>query len=448
MRNIITASALGLVLSAPGLAFAATTDQERAEIEELKRQVAMMPALLARIEQLEKANAAAQGQTAPAVAALESRVAAVEESNDKQTDRLAQATAMDWAKNIKLKGDFRYRNENIDQEAAPERERQRLRVRLGLDAKINDTVNAGFQLATGDDADPRSTNATLTDANQRKSLRLDLAYVDWKAFDNGVLTLGKQKYPWVRPGLSMFYDGDINPEGASFKYGAANGVFVNAWGFWLSEVNTSRTGVAGADANVFGAQLGYKWAAPWGTLTAYAMYNDFGAVQNSTVNFVDYPAGNSTFAATSECLLPAPVPPAVVTQCLLYDFNILEAGAQVDMKVGGMPLMLFANYAENEDPSDLNTAYSLGFLLGKADPGKFEFGILHQEIEKDSLFGALTDSDFAGGATQGSGQQFRFAYGFAKGWTLNAQYFLNKRNFDQSNELDYKRLQVDMNYKF
>ncbi|MGB5132843.1 MAG: putative porin [Steroidobacteraceae bacterium] len=441
MRNLITVSALGLVMAAPLAAHA--QQNTNSELEALKQQLQV---LTQKVQELE----ARQAETAQKTGQVEERVAGVESTNDNQTDQLAKSGAKvasaDWASKIKLKGDFRYRHEGIDQEAAPQRDRERLRVRFGIDAKINDTLNAGFQLATGDDTDPRSTNATLTDANQRKSLRLDQAYVDWKAFDNAVVTLGKQKYPWFRPGLSMFYDGDINPEGASFKYGAKTGLFVNAWGFWLSEVNTSRAGVAGADANLFGAQLGYKWAAPWGTLTAYAMYNDFGAVQDSTVNFADFPAGNSTYAATSECLLPAPVSGA--TQCLLFDFNTFEVGAQADMKVGNLPLMLFANYAENEDPGDLNTAYSLGFQLGKADPGKFEFGIVHQEIEKDSLFGALTDSDFAGGATQGSGQQFRFGYGLATGWTLNAQYFLNKRNFDQTNELDYKRLQLDLNYKF
>ena len=75
-------------------------------------------------------------------------------------------------------------------------------------------------------------------------------------------------------------------------------------------------------------------------------------------------------------------------------------------------------------------------------------GDVHQEVEKDALFGALTDSDFAGGATQGNGAVLRIGYGIAKNWVFNTQYFLNKRNFDQANELDYKRLQVDLNYKF
>ncbi|MCC7199005.1 MAG: putative porin, partial [Gammaproteobacteria bacterium] len=80
--------------------------------------------------------------------------------------------------------------------------------------------------------------------------------------------------------------------------------------------------------------------------------------------------------------------------------------------------------------------------------GKFEFGALYQEVEKDAVLGALTDSDFAGGSTQGNGAQLRVAYGLAKNWTFNGQYFINTRNFDTASELDYNRLQLDLNYKF
>ena len=49
-------------------------------------------------------------------------------------------------------------------------------------AKVNDTVNAKMQLSTvnsGDDS-PRSTNQTQGDAWNRKTIGIDLAYVDWK----------------------------------------------------------------------------------------------------------------------------------------------------------------------------------------------------------------------------------------------------------------------------
>ena len=110
---------------------------------------------------------------------------------------------------------------------------------------------------------------------------------------------------------------------------------------------------------------------------------------------------------------------------------------------------MFAQYLDNQDPDDLNTAYTGGFLLGKAgDAHTWEFGALYGKVERDAQFGAFLDSDFAGGLTQGKGWQIRAAYAPVKNVTLNAQYFINKRNFDTAAEADYKRLQIDANFKF
>ena len=443
MRHIMTASALGLVLTAPGLALAATTDQDRAEIEELKRQVAMVPMLLARIEQLEKSNAASQGQAPQSVAALESRVAAVEESNDKQTDQLAQglasSTAMDWARNIKLKGDFRYRNEQFDIEGvASDRVRDRIRARLGVEARINSTVLVGFELATADILDPRSTNSTLDDGNARKAIGVNLAYVDWKPRDGMLVTVGKQKQPWIKAGYSFLFDGDVNPEGASFQYGGKTGPFAKAWGYWLDEAS------AGADGNLTGAQLGYVFG---GGLTLAAGYWDYGAIKDQPIlTFSGSPAGNSSYTANSSCTTPSPTG---LTRCYTYDYNIAGADVQWSGRVGAIPLMLFGSYMENMDPSDLNTAYNLGFLVGKAaDPHTWEFGALYGEVERDAQFAAIVDSDFADGLTQGRGYVLQGAWAPIKNMTMKATYFINDRNYDTTSEVDYKRLQLDLNYKF
>ena len=442
MRNIMTASALGLVLSAPGLALAATSDQDRAEIEALKQQVAILPALLARIEQLEKSNAASQGQAAPQVAALESRVAAVEESNDKQTDQLAQglasSTAMDWARNIKWKGDIRYRHEQFDIEnVSSDRYRHRIRARLGMEAKISSTLLAGFQIASGDANDPRSTNSTFTDANQRKTIGLDLAYVDWKPRDGILFTVGKQKQPWFKPGTSVFYDGDINPEGVAFQYGGKTGPFAKAWAYWLAERS------AAADSNVIGAQFGYVFGAG---LTIAAGYWDYGSIQNDAIlNYNASPAGNSTYNANADCSSN----PIGTTRCYAFDYNIAGADVQWSGMVGGRPLTLFGGYLENMDPSSLNSGYTLGFLLGKAsDPGTWEFGAMYEDMERDAQFAAFVDSDFADGLTQGRGYVLQGSWAPAKNMNIKATYFLNDRNYDTPTEADYKRLQLDLNYKF
>ena len=60
----------------------------------------------------------------------------------------------------------------------------------------------------------------------------------------------------------------------------------------------------------------------------------------------------------------------------------------------------------------------------------------------------FTDSDFADGKTDGKGSVFKFGYAPVKNWTVNATYFMNKRNFNSATQLDYKRLQLDFNVKY
>ncbi len=441
MRNFITAGAVGLILSAPLAAHAAVSDQE---VADLKQQV---QALLARVQQLETQNsgpvtAGSAPQSSVRVEQLEARVAEIETTNDRQTDQFAQAVAkdksLDWASKLKLRGDLRYRHEMIDEESRATRDRQRIRARVGLDAKVTDNVSAGFQIATGTPDDPRSTNATLTDSNQRKGVQLDLAYIDWTVFADTTVTAGKQKYPWYRPGGSLFYDGDVNPEGVAVKWGGKAGPFASAWGLWLSEVSS------GSDASLIGAQLG--WATDFG-LTVAVIYHDFGAVQGSSLSFADYPAGNSTYSGNSSCNLPAPLTGA--RSCYLNDYNLLGVSAEYSTKVGALPLAVWGDYIDNQDASDLNTGYNIGMKLGKAsDPGSWEVGVLYQDVEADAQWGGFVDSDFAGGTTQGKGIQVKGGWAPVKNVALNLAWFDNTRSYDMASERDYQRLQLDFSIKF
>lgn len=128
---------------------------------------------------------------------LEAQAKSNEETNDRQTDQIAQAktSVPAWVPNFALKGDLRYRNENIDAEYAVGRNRDRIRVRAGFVAKVNDTITSELQLASAEGGDPRSSNQTLTGENTRKSIYIDLAYAEWKPHADWKLTAGKMKYP-------------------------------------------------------------------------------------------------------------------------------------------------------------------------------------------------------------------------------------------------------------
>ena len=111
---------------------------------------------------------------------------------------------------------------------------------------------------------------------------------------------------------------------------------------------------------------------------------------------------------------------------------------------------VFGEYAKNDGAKNgLDSAYAFGASLGKAaNTNTWEVSYLYQSVDKDALFGMFTDSDFADGKTDGKGSVFKFGYAPVKNWTVNATYFMNKRNFNSLVELDYKRLQLDFNVKY
>jgi hypothetical protein len=145
--------------------------------------------------------------------------------------------------------------------------------------------------------------------------------------------------------------------------------------------------------------------------------------------------------------------------CLQSDFDVIEGLTEYTLTLAGRPLALFADYAVNDKAvSSHDTAYAGGFLYGKAsNPHTWEFGYFYQHLEKDALYGQYIDSDWGGGNTDGEGHVFKLAYAFAKNFTLNTTYFLNKTNMDVPVNIagvgpvldrDYERLQVDLNFKF
>ena len=83
-----------------------------------------------------------------------------------------------------------------------------------------------------------------------------------------------------------------------------------------------------------------------------------------------------------------------------------------------LPLQLWGNYAENQDPDDMNTAWSAGVLLGKASNyHTWEAGVAYEVLEKDAIFGQFVDSDFADGVTDGEGWIFRAGYAPQRNWS-------------------------------
>jgi hypothetical protein len=398
------------------------------------------------------------------VAELEAQQKAQSEVQDKTLDQVAQqrANVGDWVGRFQWKGDFRYRNETIDQEFVhSSRNRDRIRARFGFFARVNDTLRVEMQATTGEtltggsNGDARSSNQTLTDANSRKEIDLDTAYAEWQPNAQNKVTLGKMRYPWVRPTGSLFYDGDINPEGLAYNWQQGTTGFFGAL-YYMRLAERS----ANADSNMAGAQVGWRGDVfPGGRLTLAAAYTDHTAVQGynavQDANAAQNAFGNST--STTVCR-PG------ITSCIASDFDIAEASAELAFTVGGRPLSFMVDYAKNtaEDltgaAAGLDTAYSAGVQYGRvANAHSWELGALYQKIENNALYAQWIDSDFGGGNAGSEGPVVKFGYGFGRNFRINTTYFWNKNNIDLPTTIagvgpvtdrKYKRLQVDVNMSF
>jgi len=455
-RNLLSlavAGALGCATAfAPAPAFA-----QNAEIDALKAQLA---ALSAKIDQLEKS----QVQTKKTVDETQATA-------DKTADTVAQEKSR-----LSFGGDLRYRNETFDvQYVDRNRNRDRIRARLNATFRANDTVTGVLGISTGS-TDPRSGNQTLTDQNARKDFDLDLAYVTWAPNADWKFTGGKMRYPWIRTG-AFFYDNDVNPEGIAINYTKGN-FFASTYYDWLAERALSFSAPTGTntDSMMWGAQAGYRFPLNDATkLTVAATYFNFEGVQGYNPFFGGSSFGNTTTTSTAVCSRTL----AAGTACALSDFDIIEGFADLTTSLAGRPLRFFVDYAQNTEAvvnptvnEKLDTALGAGFSYGAASAvkGTWEFGVTYQKVEKDALFGQLVDSDFGDGNTDTDGYVLRGGWTVARNWTLNGALFLNNLSNDvpQSvtvfneatpapydtrvisgiNDRDYKRLQIDLNFRF
>jgi Putative porin len=82
---------------------------------------------------------------------------------------------------------------------------------------LAEDFTGGFFLATGSLGDSNSTNETLTNFFDRKTVGLDRGYIAYQPLAHKWLQLtgGKFAYPWQR--TSVTFDPDLNPEVSTRK---------------------------------------------------------------------------------------------------------------------------------------------------------------------------------------------------------------------------------------
>lgn len=442
---MIAAAVAAALSQLPAAAEAATSD----DVAQIREQ---LQGLMQRVDKLEQENQTLKTENEKLQAEgdyLKAETKGLRKDSATTSAAVTAVKGTDWASKVTLTGDIRYRYEaiaddsatNADGVTAADRYRDRIRARFAATAKATDNITVGIGLTTAEAQDPRSGNQSLNGVFSKKPIELDLAYFDWKFASWGNLIGGKMKQPIVKGAQSLFWDNDITPEGLAFTFN--NGMwFGSVYNFWLSEISGAETART-SDPMIHGAQIGARLPIGGSTLTAALHYYDLSAAQgrvpapiyNNSAN------GNTTIGTAPDL-------------ALAFDYEVLDLLVQYDTTIGSLPFQVWGEAAQNQDPDDLDTAFSGGVVFGRAsNPRSWEAGVMYQQLEKDALFAQLIDSDFAGGVLDSEGFAFRFGFAPVRNWVLNASYFLNKRNVDRANgfgqtEVDYDRLQLDFNVKF
>jgi hypothetical protein len=432
MRRVSFLLLLIVTIEAP-TALGAVTDED---FERMRQQIAM---LSDRLDALAAENTMLRDTRSKP----ESGVTVVQTTATRYPDAAASSVGESWSDTIRMDGDFRYRHERIDVQEADLHKRSRIRARSNIRADIASNIEVGFGLATGGD-DPVSTNQTLGSGGSSKNIALNLAYTDWEALEGLHLIAGKYKNPLTRVGgQALMWDDDWTPEGVAVSY-QRDWFFADALGTWL-ESDTKKSN----DSFSWGGQIGAKGEIGGMRLSGGLGYYSIQTKGKSTTfgdpgDPRDY-FGNS--AVETGGLACGTTPD---TDCVyLYDYLLTEVFAEANFQVGDWPTSVFFDYVNNSDPDNNNTGWAAGAKIGQAkDRGQMQFSWFYADKEADSLFGLLTDSDFAGGGTDNKGHRFKLTYGVNESWAISAQYFINEFDVSTGNKRDYDRLMIDTQWRW
>ena len=339
---------------------------------------------------------------------------------------LAAEEGSSWTDSMSWSGDFRLRQEGIDEEGQEDRNRARFRTRFGFSADLSDDIKFVLRLATGG-GDPTSTNQSFDDGFSTKDIGVDMAYIDWSASDNVNVLAGKMKNPLFMPGKTgLVWDSDLTPEGFAVKY--SSGMFFANAVNWIVEERSSQD-----DSMIRGVQGGLKFDLGAGKLTTGVSYFDY----TDTIGFEPFYDGSAKGNTVDE------------NGDLVYDYNELEVFAQFDTKVGDWPFTVYGDWVQNQEVAVEDTAYTFGFVMGSAkEQGDYEFGLSYQDTEADAIIGTYADSDFGGGGTDVSGLLFKGKYALRKNVALGLTLIDAKADEFAGNEHDYTRYQLDVEFKF
>lgn len=371
-----------------------------------------------------------------------------------------------WIDRIAFNGDIRlrYENDSFSSNNAPieilnnsvrhanisnsteDRDRFRLRARLGADVEVNDWLKGGLRLTTGTLTDPVSPNQTEGVAQGKYTLGLDRAFLAASPLPWLSVQGGRFSNPFLH--TDLVWDPDLAFDGvaATFtpKFNDTWSSFTTVGAFPIEETQSSEENKA-KDKWLYALQTGIKWQAQNRTSAklgiAYYNYQNVEGKSNSTTDD-DYsgtvPAfrqkGNNTFNInTLNGGLSGANNIALASQ-----FELVNLTGQIDLLTfDPVHVTLTGDYVKNIgfDADEIfgrtgnkyeeeNEAYQLRLDVGhnsfnggastEVKQNDWQVSLAYKRLEADSVLDAFTDSDFHLGGTD------------AKGWLVGGNYAIDK----------------------
>lgn len=514
-RHSLRAAALAAMMA---VAMGTAQADEREDLETLRQttlnliealvQQGVLPADKA--EQLVRtAEAKARAAAAQAKAAEQAtvRVQYVPESVRKQISEqvreevVAQAKAErwgdvnavpEWVDRFKFEGDIRmgYQRDMFADGNAPEvffqvqgqdidnttedRDRTRLRARLGVTARVTQDISASMRLATGSNAEPVSTNQTLGNYGNKANFSLDRAFVKIQSQTTLpwlTTTAGRLPNPFF--GTDLLWDDDLVFEGLALQAQdpAAAARTWRPFGtvgvFPLQDVQQSLSNQARSKWLV-AAQAGVEWVpsndrrAKLG-LALYDYRNIAGRLNDFGYNSYDETApkfrqkGNTLFDISNDG------DPDTNLYALASDFRQLNLTGELDIRLSNPTHLMFtADYVRNLGFDAAKIQSRTGLSVDRQDKGyllrvavgspvmllkdDWQLSLAYRYLEADAVLDAFTDSDFHLGGTNNKGFILGAQYGLGRNTWLNARW-LSSREISGL-PLSINTLQLYFNAKF
>ena len=368
-----------------------------------------------------------------------------------------------------------------------DRDRYRLRARLGVLAKVSDDWSAGIRLATGNSTDRVSTNQTMGQDFNKYQLMVDRAYLKYDPVEWLSVTGGRIPNPWFS--TDLVWDEDLNFEGfaATLKPSFSGGdfrPFLTLGAFPLREDSPP-----GKSARwIKGAQAGAKWQIMQNArLTVGAAIYDFEKIEgvgnddqpvlNSSYGQFEYGAGlrqkgNTLYRTNVASYLNDSNANVYLDPIwgLASKFRPINLTASLDLAhFDPVHVVLTADYVKNSafdraeirrrtgvnisDGKDFGYLYKIVVGMPKLEKRHdWQASFAYRYLGSDATVDAFTDSDFGLGGTNLKGYQLGLNYGVDQNAWLSLRWMsaesIESFSLDPNHRFAVDLLQADVNVRF